>query len=350
MDFSTEDLYTLIPDILNLYDDARLKEDNLERKLQSYGHYVTTSQTANLQQDMRYVLSKLIEKRVLITGATVDEIGKNDYYKPDLKQWIAVNKSDLTFNLIKTVTEMKDYLGNIKNSLNNTKRLYKYTNTNKILEIVKTKRWLVGHPYHLNDNYEYNKFHDWNGRFFSSFMRGDNEAIAMWSMYGQPWDQGIRIGISVSSFKKWIRNINKIYDENGSEIKKKFRVYYGDVLYANDEKKESLKRGIFQNTFFKPYDHSEMIGYVKDVAWAYEKEVRLHVDVEDMCQEKVFIDIPDEIINDLEIILSPRISKERREFCNNELVKFFIKDSKFYKLISWIYCDDCKKTDIFHKR
>lgn len=333
------DLRVIIPDILEI-NERRLREEELEKKLHARGRYSPSSPISSLQQDMRIVITDLIGKGVLSTGATVKKLGGGILYIYDPKQWIAVNRADVDFPSITSAEEMLSYLGNISRSLQDRKYLYTYCRLDKAVELIKDKRWLIGHASFLNDKFEYEHYKNWDGRFQSSFMRSDTETIAMWSMYAQPWDTGVRIGFPVSEFKKWIAGIDSIYDEDKRLLPNNYRIYYSDVLYEE----EPLKRGPYKNKVFKPYDHPEMQGHVKDAAWAYEKEVRLHIDVPGMKNEKVYVEAPDDLIDSIEITAGPRFKGDLAAKIKKETGKTIRTSvSKFTGKLSWVYCDDCPK-------
>ena len=333
------DLRVIIPDILEI-NGRRLLEEELEEKLVARGSYSPSRPTSSLHEDMRFVITGLIGKGILSTGATVKKIGGGTLYIPDPKQWIAVNRADVDFPSITTAEEMLSYLGNINRSLQESKYLYTYCRLDKALKLIKEKRCLIGHASFLNDKLEYEHYKNWDGRFQSSFMRSDTETIAMWSMYAQPWDMGVRIGFPVSEFKKWIAGIDSIYDEDKRLLPNNYRIYYSDVLYEE----EPLKRGRYKNNVFKPYDHPEMQGHVKDAAWAYEKEVRLHIDVPGMKNEKVYVEAPDDLIDSIEITAGPRFKGDLEERIKQETgIAIRTAASKFTGKLSWVYCDDCLK-------
>ena len=343
MKLTIGDLRNLIPDILDLRDERRLLESELERHLiEDWGYSSFTA-----QEDTRAVLTELLGKGILSTGATVKKIGGGTLYIPDPKQWIAVNRYSPSFNHVKTSNEMKAYLGDIERSLDGKKYLYKYTKISKVQELLNTHRWLVGHPYFLNDKYEYNAFGGdpyWDGKFVSCFMRENSEAVSMWSMYAQPWEDAVRIGIPANTFKKWIRSITRIYDSDGNVINKTFRIYYADVLYVPEDTAAPISRGSMKNDLYRDYLDPEMIGYVKDEAWSYEKEVRLHIDVPGLQKERIYVHFPQEIIDSIEIMTGPKAE-------GITIPGMTVKESRFKDLLSWVYCDDCRyKKEVEEKR
>jgi hypothetical protein len=332
-----DDLDTIILDVLEI-NGRRLKEEELEKKLVERGSYSPSRPTSSLRQDMQVVITDLVENNILSTGDTVKTIDGGKPYKPDPKQWIVVNRLDKDFSSITTADEMIAYLGNISRSLRERKYLYTYCRLDKAIRLIKDRRWLIGHASFLNDRYEYERFPNWDGRFQSSFMRSDTETIAMWSMYAQPWDKGVRIGFPVAEFKRWISGIASIYDEHQRALPNNYRIYYSDVLYEE----HPLKRGSLKNEVFKPYEHPEMQGHVKDAAWSYEKEVRLHIDVPGMKDEKVFVEVPEKLIDSIEITAGPRFNGNLDARITQETGKTIsTSKSKFLGKLKWVYCDDC---------
>lgn len=145
----------------------------------------------------------------------------------------------------------------------------------------------------------------------------------MWSMYGQPWEDGIKISIPKRKFMAWAEKIKKVYHVDSTTyemdlsnlIEESFfkpsisRVAY--VEWDNSGKVVQIKCGDnTKNEVLKEIESPILTGLIKDAAWSYEKEIRLRVDLKDKSMDKkVAIEIPDEIIDTMIITTGPRFSK-----------------------------------------
>lgn len=225
--------------------------------------------------------------------------------------------------------------------------VYQYTRLEAVERIFEGRRWKLNKPENMNDRYEYDKFDGyWHGRYFSCFMDTKNESVAMWTMYGQPWEDGIRIGIPRRKFKEWIREANNIEDDTHAQLTNA-KIHFASVLYVTENPSEGIILGNnTKNTSFIPYDNKDkMAGYVKDKAWDYEKEVRVHVTASDYYGDSVYVPIPESLINSIVITTGPRFNETRNLQKLYKIVgsKIRIEHSKFRGKLHWVYCDDCGK-------
>ena len=250
-----------------------------------------------------------------------------------------------SFPDIRTPSQMRAYLKNMNERLKNTEYVSRYMSLQRVVEMINNKTMWIARPDTMNDIYEINKFNDWKGKYYTCFMREKDESMAMWSMYSQPWEKGVRISIPTKEFKKWIREKRLVTDKDNHELRKA-DLYFASVLYADDD-------GLIQsgtsskNEDFKPYEYTSMAGFVKDKAWEYEKEVRLHVDVDDYSEKGLLIDVPEELINNMIIMAGPRFEGKLDEVIHDQTGKRLrTVDSKFKDLLGWTPCDSCKKKKI----
>ena len=116
------------------------------------------------------------------------------------------------FSKIESHRELIAYLTNANARLSRTTVLCQYTRLDAVVNIISDRSWYLGSPRNMNDGLELQQ--GLEGRddiFFSSFMAEQRESIAMWSMYAQPWEDGIMISIPVKTFKQWMKEIKKVY-------------------------------------------------------------------------------------------------------------------------------------------
>lgn len=262
-------------------------------------------------------------------------------------------------------SEISDSEGLIKNlenkvkNLQNTKNkkvnyIYHYTKLDAVINILKSKKWHLNSPYNMNDGLELkNSFSSKSSNiFFSSFMLDSTESIAMWSMYAQPWSNGVMIKIPVEKFKKWLKTGCRIeIVENSIDITNLSTVKSYAIAYSmEDVSSEELVCGEQHNSKLKRARHKpELFGYIKDYAWHYENEIRLRVDVTEtnlILNNKIAICIPDEVLNSIEIVTGPRFNKDSLTRIKKEYDSNFdnkrISQSLFTNLLKWVYCDSCK--------
>lgn len=251
------------------------------------------------------------------------------------------------------------YLSNISKRLSDTKMVCQYTSLKAVIGIISKKYWYVGSPKNMNDGLELQQgLNMRDDIFFSSFMIERKESIAMWSMYAQPWEDGVMISIPKSIFNKWVRGIEKVYsadpvskqtDENTFVNLDKARVFAIRVAYytqGEDGKTESLSCGRPQNSMsdvLKSINDPSLVGYIKDDAWSYEREIRLRVELnKDIHYEGVAVEVPDYVIDSMIITRGPRFQgdlMERLKDVYNQEIK--AESSLFYNKLNNVFCDKC---------
>jgi hypothetical protein len=271
--------------------------------------------------------------------------------------------NSIKFTDISNVNELIAYLENKVKGESTQKKdkiryVYHYTNIKSVIGILQTKFWHLNLPDNMNDGLEVQNScqNKRNNFFFSSFMLDSTESIAMWSMYAQPWIDGIMIRIPVESFKKWtkskftvcvVENKKVILDRDITELSslKSYAVVYclegknHDELYCGGGKNVKLK-GVKYN--------KKTSGYVKDYSWNYEKEIRLRVDLNTpKSYDKIAISIPDDVLDSIEFVTGPRFEADLLSRIHKEADPKFeksrIEASKFTGHLKWVYCDNCLK-------
>lgn len=269
------------------------------------------------------------------------------------------------FNEIDTPEKLIAYLSDSSNRLRNkddgvTHYIYHYTKIENALSIIKNRFWYLSSPDRMNDGLEFkNNFDAFPSKsvFFASFMYDLSESIAMWAMYAQPWEEGVLIRIPVEKFKTIKKG--RIYKISGNMVLKKenaldprkkvslVRVAYTNTDSFRDQEEEIVTCGERNiNRILKNTAHSfELIGYIKDMAWAYEREVRVLVSMDEKIDGRgLAVELPEDFINSMEIIAGPRFAGNLSERINLEL-KCQIKTEKslFSRKLKWISCDSCRK-------
>ena len=263
-------------------------------------------------------------------------------------------KDETGFSSVKTVDELLKNLNDKVTKLHNKKSeqvnyVYHYTRQDTILSLLKSKQWHLNSPKNMNDGLElkYNIDECYNNFYFASFMIDCEESIAMWSMYAQPWKDGIMIRIPIEKYKSWIKGSYKIYSlSDNKDITDVCNLSSYAVAYQKSDG-ELVCGEQHNNNMNNASSEINLVGYIKDYAWHYENEIRLRIDIKaDLNIDKVALSIPDEIIDSFEFITGPRNDNELIEILRKEIDPKFdesrIKNSKFKNLLNWVYCDCCK--------
>lgn len=245
------------------------------------------------------------------------------------------------FKGIQTVSDLRKYLDDCNNRLKSSKYLYHYTTLNNVVKILCGGSWHLGSASCMNDELEYRNGDSrvWKNLFFSCFMCEDEESIGMWSMYAQPWERGVKVALPSKAVREWINDAKELieisdisYTPTGKRIpleKDKVSVRLSMVAYSNadscsnqtDEKltwSNKTNRNIL-NAVRIP----ELTGYVKDMAWSYEKEIRIKAEFLDASEiMRVALPLTDNLISQMVITASPLFEGDLR----NELEKLVLEE------------------------
>ena len=98
---------------------------------------------------------------------------------------------------IKSVDSIINYL---EQKGKNHRVYYHYTTWESLKKIMENKSFLLtrGNSLKINDQHEANKKgvkEVWDRTYIGSFAFGSSENMAMWGLYGLPWEDAIRIAI-----------------------------------------------------------------------------------------------------------------------------------------------------------
>lgn len=276
----------------------------------------------------------------------------------------------IAFENVATHEELKKYLidkaSNLQNTRSEVPRYFcHYTKLGAAVSIIQGKKWYIGSPLRMNDGLELSHAgkDTWKKIFFACFMLEPKESIAMWSMYAQPWTDGVMIRIPVEKYKEWIKSDTlSVYAADAStkkptqrtvtdDVERVFHaVAYTDAEISSHSEKEQLLCGLEYNTKIKDALISgELVGYIKNMAWAYENEYRLQINYkgEDI-PEAVAISIPESVVDSIEIVAGPRFSGNLLDRVEKEigiaLTNERVHSSIYQGKLNWVFCDDCERT------
>lgn len=237
---------------------------------------------------------------------------------------------------------------------------YHYTSWDSFVNIYKKKSFLLtrGDSLRINDQHELSlkgAAEIWAKTYFGCFAYGSSENMAMWGLYGLPWEDAVRIAIPRAEMVKWMESIqlmgavgvNDVYYNN-------LKVSLADIVYV-EGKKSSGKLSLYCNNESIKTDNidglydvgsaPEMTGHIKNYAWHYENEVRIKVELPHAIKdEKICVKIPDSTINSMKITTGPCFKdKTDNNVFNLMNQQGKITKSGFENLVKYkVLCSLCK--------
>ncbi len=267
------------------------------------------------------------------------------------------------FANIQTPKELALYLDDDVNRLRNSTYLYHYTTLSKAIAMLKGKLWHLGTAEGMNDKLEYGHgdIHRWENLFFSCFMCEDKESIGMWSMYAQPWEKGVKIAIPKTVVRDWIKATKEIIEistDTYLPTGRRFSVDEYDVslrlssvAYCNtdslQEKKEMerITWSTVSNTNIKNAAYiPDLTGYIKDMAWSYEKEIRIKAEFDNYEKMgRVAIPVTDAVIDAMIITASPLFEGDLLSALETEIKRQVSTEKSIFtdRLKLKSICEDC---------
>lgn len=270
-------------------------------------------------------------------------------------------RNALSFETIDNSSDLIRYL-DYGSRLNSSRYLYQYTTISALVNMLRSKTMHLSNAKYMNDQLEYKNGdpQTWDNLFFSCFMMEDDESIGMWGMYAQPWREGVKISIPKEVLRRWISDTSELIEisqeskqPTGRKISdtSAFKLWISTVAYSNFEgleaksMLETLRCGGQENQILKNVPRRpELTGYIKDMAWSYEKEVRVKARFDNkMGFERIAIEMPEYVIDSLVITPSPLFEGNIIERIKAEISRSILTDkSKFVdKLLIRSVCDNC---------
>ena len=306
------------------------------------------------------VINTLLEKYGKIKLSEIPpeqiEAGKEIISKLDLSKIVFDGAEITKFKEIDNPIEMVQYLTSRK-KINELSEKYvsHYTNYEVAKKIIDGKMFQLGNPANMNDGLEFSSPRmDCSKLYFASFSIEDSENIGMWSMYGQPWEDGIKISIPKKIFVSWAKKIQKVFNVDSETHKiittsslseDKFKASISRVAYVEWDDRGNVVQircgDNACNSIIKSVDSPIFTGLIKDIAWSYEKEIRLRVDLSSAIpRKKVAVNIPDDVMKSIVITTGPRFNKPIKK--SDFKTVSDVKSSIFAGKLKYVYCDTCR--------
>jgi hypothetical protein len=247
------------------------------------------------------------------------------------------------FENIKTIDELILFL---EDRAVSSDYIYQYTNLEALEGKLKNKFLVLGNVMNMNDLYEYklSKATLRNRSYISCFSRDDNENIAMWAMYGNPWNKGVRIGFKSRSLRNLLKHTSEVYrvDDKFNLIesisfKPEEKVFSCVAYYKkSDHRLDWSNQRLYLSTltgFDQLTTNPKLHGYIKHKAWSYENEVRMMIRLADGQEyDRIGIKLTDEIISEMQIMTGPSVSSYMKDK-HKDLLKGRSENSDFEGLI-----------------
>lgn len=204
------------------------------------------------------------------------------------------------FSNLTTVKELQEYLDEPFHYINKT--VAHYTSLDSLLYILSDRRLKFSCFEKTNDVIECDFVsEETKKKRFFCMMGSAEENFGMWAMYGGLASKTsetdklkstyVKIKIPVSAVKSFIKK---------NDLRAN-AVAYTRLLEDKDIKNPLYYFGNRTNRNSINLDKEALSGYVKDVAWKYEREIRIW-------SESEYVSIDDNFINNLEVFPSPIIT------------------------------------------
>lgn len=269
-------------------------------------------------------------------------------------------KKVTNFSKIASPEDLIAYLDDDAARLDNRSFLYHYTKLGNVIKIFVSRKWHLANARDMNDRLEFDNGDEkrWNNIFFASFMTETKESIGMWSMYAQPWRDGVLIAIPKDIAQNWIKDTKELeeisianYEPTGRKVtcSNLNRLLLSSVAYSNCDNKETdekLTWSTAKNELISNAAHiPQLTGYIKDSAWDYEREIRIKaVLAEGHGFQRVAISVPEDVLGSMTIIAGPLFDGNLEDRLMGEINRRVqIKNSLFHNKLSIINtCDNCE--------
>ncbi len=249
----------------------------------------------------------------------------------------------------------------LKQKGKNHNNYYHYTTWGSLEKIMEYGTFLLtrGNSLTINDQHEAimkGSWLEWNRTYIGSFSFGESENMAMWGLYGLPWEDAVRICIPKDAMNQWVASIDDVGVWRNNRIVGRIHgadISLNDVVYVSGQSESPdlrlTRAGKHASTVNKPgllnVDRTpQMTGYIKNYAWSYENEVRLRIHVpHDLGSEKICIKIPPEVLDAISVTIGPSFSWRNSSLYDTLSKKGKLNESAFLHLVNYkSLCSMCE--------
>lgn len=273
------------------------------------------------------------------------------------------------FKKLDTLAAVKDFL-----DIRATRHInyFHYTTIGALQGMLRSKKMHLSLGKTMNDLLEIKKIapERWERLYVASFSFTTNESAALWHVYGNPLDQAIRIRFSPSAVRNVLAQLNTELTCQEVDTSRVYNIAYAqqvDVAYIqNDQTSIRWNRAPLSEKCCRDLQFintkKSLVGYVKNIAWEYEQETRILVELKenrhkDKSPDKIQIDA-EKLWSGVKILCGPCLSAE---IFKNQMEEFFdtnpsairlnleygknLEDSILLKRVFFKdKCETCKKT------
>lgn len=202
---------------------------------------------------------------------------------------------------------------------------------------------------------------EWEKTYIGSFSYGYTENMAMWGVYGVPEEDAIRIAIPRKAMNDWINDIREVYLWNNEpESWTLGEIHLGDIVYANGKSNSNDLQLTHNNhsiyTITKNGLHGvdtdlRMTGCIKNYAWRYENEVRLHIHLTQKAEcEKIMVKVPMAVLDTMEITTGPSFQCKQDTLYERLKNEGKINSSSFKNMVHYRrLCSFCQNSPFVRK-
>lgn len=270
-------------------------------------------------------------------------------------------------NDLRSLRNIEELIEFLETKGSNHNNYYHYTSWDSFKKIYTSKSFLLtrGNSLSINDQHEAlmkGSWEMWNKTYIGSFAFGSSENMAMWGLYGLPWEDAVRISLPKEEMLCWLKSISSVClwdkDVKGSVIPSKLSLT--DIVYVGGTKGSCDLKLTHNDKSFSTSHHpqlheldksAKMTGYIKNYAWHYENEVRIRVELpKDTGYEKIRLNIPKETIDAMQVTTGPYFRWKDdalyQELCDQNK----ISESGFKNLVRYrAICSMCQHENFVRK-
>ena len=229
-----------------------------------------------------------------------------------------------SFKSIETIEQLLDFL---EAKGNNHNYYHHYTTLDNLIKMIDSRYFLMtrGDSVNINDQHEYRAKGSaalWRKTYLGSFAYGESENMAMWGLYGLPWDEAVRISIPRKAMEKWVLSVTDVFSAeivnkelHTKRLKTPFDIRLSDIVYIKGERGSNESKLLWNDKsislkgklMLKGIDLDDrMTGFIKSDAWKYENEVRIHIQFQTTVNtDRIAIPLPIEVISSMSITTGP---------------------------------------------